>query len=129
MTAPVTYVRFVVSGLNENPYWSTGVITKARELRDADALEPYEVERLNEVFDWFNTHLPCPPFKEKRGAAEWTEDAVAWFKDEAREPIGHMWEIVAILRQHRVPVRLFQSTNPGQIGHSYGIQIVSGTPS
>jgi hypothetical protein len=128
MNSPATYVRFVVARQDEDPYWETGIFTAARLLRDDGKLEPYEVDRLNEVYDWFRSHVPCPPFRAKRESKEWSADAVAWFKDEATEPIGMMWEIVAILKEHGVPVRFFRSTAPGPIVYSDDVQIVAETP-
>jgi len=128
MRSPVTFVRFVVARQDEDPFWETGIFTLARKLRDYGKLEPHEVERLNDVYAWFNSHVPCPPFKAMRESEEWSADAVAWFKDEAAEPIGRMWEIVAILKEHGVPVRFFRSTAPGPIVYSDDVQIVAETP-
>jgi hypothetical protein len=122
------YVRFVAGAPAENPYWSTGVVTTARILRDERKLESYEVERLEEIYVWFNEHLPCPPFKEKRTSGEWTADAVAWFRDDAREAISQMWEIVALLKEHGISVRFFQSESPGMIVYADDFQVVAETP-
>ena len=76
------FVRFVVGTEAENAFWLTGVFTIAREMRDRGELYDYEARWLEEVFDWLNTHLPCPPFREKRRSDEWTEEAVSWFRDD-----------------------------------------------
>lgn len=128
MIPPVKFVRFVVARQDEDPYWTTGVFTVARELRDAGTLEPHQTERLNEGFAWFNAHVPCPPFKEMRGTQEWSPDAVAWFREEATEEIRRMWDIVAILKEHGIPVRFFRSSAPGRIVYSDDVQIVAETP-
>ena len=75
------FVRFVVGTDAENAAWLTGIITEARLLRDAGELYDYESERLEAAYDWFNEHLPCPPFEKKLRTGEWTRDAVAWFRD------------------------------------------------
>src|SRR3954447_5147692 len=100
------FVRFVVGADVENAAWLTGVITEARILRDEGHLYRYESDLLEEAFAWLNEHLPCPPFGEKLRSGEWTRDAVCWFRAEARGPVGRLWDIVAILKEYGVPVRL-----------------------
>lgn len=128
MPEGLTYVRFVVGDAAANPFWMTGVITEARILRDEGKLEHYEAVHVQQIFDWFNEHLPCPPFSAKLQSGEWTEDAVAWFKSTAREPINRMWDIVAILKEHGVAVRFFRSESPGEIVYSDEFQVVAETP-
>jgi hypothetical protein len=122
------FVRFVVGADAENAVWLTGVISEARLLRDAGELYDYESERLEDIYDWFNEHLPCPPFQRKLCSGEWTRDAVAWFRAEAGEPIRRMWDIVAILREHGVPVRMVTTKKPGKILYEDDYQVVAETP-
>jgi hypothetical protein len=122
------FVRFVVGADAENASWLTGVITEARILRDDGELFRYESELLREVFDWLNEHLPCPPFQAKLRSGEWTADAVSWFRADAKGPLGRIWDIVAILREHGVPVRLVTTDKPGKIVYSDQYQIVAETP-
>ncbi len=122
------FVRFVVGADDENEAWLTGVITSARLLRDEGSLFSYESELLEEVFDWFNEHLPCPPFDQKLKSGEWTLDTVSWFRADAGEPLRRIWDIVAILRAHGVPVRLATTEKPGKIVYSDAYQVVTQTP-
>ena len=122
------FVRFVVGSDAENAAWLTGVITEARLLRDAGELYDYESERLEAIYDWFKEHLPCPPFQSKLRAGEWTREAVAWFRAEAGEPIRQIWDLVAILREHGVPVRMITTEKPGKIVYEDDYQVVAETP-
>jgi hypothetical protein len=122
------YVRFVVGTDAEDAFWLTGVLTSARIVRDEGELYAYEVDLLNTVYDWFNEHLPCPPFAEKLRSGEWTHDAVSWFRANAGEPLSRAWDIIAILREHGTPVRMVTSSRPGQIVYSDRYQIVAETP-
>jgi hypothetical protein len=88
----------------------------------------YESEWLEEIFEWFNEHLPCPPFQEKLRSGEWTADAVSWFRAYAKEPLRRIWDIIALLREHGVPVRLVTTKKPGKIVYSDEYQIVAETP-
>jgi hypothetical protein len=122
------YVRFVVGTDAENPAWLTGVITMARLLCDEGELHDYESEWLEEIFEWFNHHLPCPPFQKKLRSGEWTRDAVSWFRADAKEPLKRIWDLVAILEEHGVAVRLITSERPGKIVYEDEFQVVAETP-
>jgi hypothetical protein len=89
-------------------------------LRDRGELYEYEVSRLEEAYLWLNANLPCPPFK----SANWPRDAVAWFKDEAGQPLEQMWEIASLLREHGIPVRMLRSAHPGKILYEDSFQVV-----
>jgi hypothetical protein len=122
------FIRFVVGTEQDNPYLSTGVFTIARILRDDGELQPYAVEIVNEVFEWFNESIPCPPFTENIKSGEWTEDAVAWFKTDATQAINRMWDIISVLKEHDQPVRFLQTETPGKIVYEDQFQIVAETP-
>jgi hypothetical protein len=122
------FVRFVIGTDAENAAWLTGAITAARLLDDQGELYRHESEQLEEIFDWFNEHLPCPPFRARLRSGEWTRDAVSWFRAEAQEPIRRFWEVVAILKEHGVPVRLVTTDKPGEIVYQDRYQIVAETP-
>lgn len=122
------YIRFVVAGDSDNPWRATGVITEARILRDKGKLESYEVDVVEAAFEWFNLHLPCPPFRENHESGAWTKDAVAWFLPEAKEAIASMWDLVAILKEYGVPVQIFRSQHCGEIVYRDNYQVVAETP-
>lgn len=122
------YVRFVVGAAAEDANSLTGVITMARILRDEGQVHEYEAAVLNEAFAWFNEHLPCPPFKEKLRTGEWTRDAVSWFRAESKEAIGRLWDIVAVLKEHGVQVRILTTEKPGTIDYKDKYQVVAETP-
>ena len=122
------YVRFVAGTDDENAFWLDGVITVAQGLHDQGELYGHESEWLEEVFDWFNDHLPCPPFRQRLRSGAWTRDAVCWFRPDAGEPLRHIWDIVAILREHGTPVRLVTTHKPGKIVYADAYQVVAETP-
>jgi len=122
------YLRFVQGADSEDARWLTGVITAARVLRDDARLEPHQIDVVNESFDWFNAHVPCPPFQEKLKSGKWSADAVAWFLPEATEAIQRMWELVAVLKDHGMPVRVVRTASPGLIIYRDEYQVVAETP-
>ena len=122
------YLRFVQGADSEDTRWLTGVITAARILRDRGNLDPHQVEVVDESFDWFNTHVPCPPFQENLKTGKWTVDAVAWFLPAATEAIQRMWQLVSVLKDHGIPVRVIRTASPGLIVYRDDYQVVAETP-
>jgi hypothetical protein len=115
-----TFIRFVVGSDREHHRDLTGVITEARFLRDEDRLTSEETARLEAAYAWLEEHLPVPPFS----ASDWPSDVVTWFKDDASDSIKRMWDLVALLREHDVPVRLLRSRNPGRVVYEDDFQVV-----
>jgi hypothetical protein len=122
------YLRFVEGADSEDSRWLTGIITAARILRDDGDLDEYQIEIVNATFDWLNEHIPCPPFSDSLDSGKWSEDAVAWFRPEARDAIQKMWDLVAVLKDHDVPIRVLRTENPGLIRYRDQFQIVTETP-
>jgi hypothetical protein len=114
------FVRFVVGSDGQHHKELTGVLTEARLLRDRGDLTAEEDARLGDVYAWFNDNVPVPPFSTGR----FPRDAVAWFKDNAREPVTRMWDVVALLREHGVEVRLLRSANPGRVVYEDSVQVL-----
>ena len=120
------FIRFVVGKRSQNPWWLTGVITIAKGIRHEMSVEDKKV--LSGIFKWYNENIPCPPFKEKIKAKEWTLDAVAWWRSTAKEPIRKLRELNSILRKHGLMVRMLQADYPGKIVYRDKYQVVAETP-
>ena len=114
------YLRFVVGGEDEHHNLLTGIIAESRLLRDKDVLTDYECENLENIYEWFNNNLPCPPFD----TAGWPRDAVSWFKDSAKDPIKKMRELSVLLDSHGLLVRTLRSERPGKVLYEDEYQIV-----
>jgi hypothetical protein len=120
MARRTNFLRFVAGGDGDDHRQLTGVLTEARFLRDAGALSFAEHDLLTQSYDWFNDHLPVPPFSRSR----WRRDVVCWFKGDATASISRMWDVVAILRAHGVPTRLLRSDHPGKVVYEDCFQVV-----
>jgi hypothetical protein len=115
------YVRFVVGRDGEDHRFLTGVITEARLLRDEGLLLPHETDWLEELFEWFNDNVPVPPYS----SSNWPDDVAAWFKtDDTTEIIRRIWDVIALLREHGLNVRILRSTKPGTIYYEDDCQVV-----
>lgn len=114
------FVRFVVGTDSENHRWLKGIINEALRLRDRGRLDPHQQACLDDAHVWLNTHLPVPPFSR----SDWGPNVVCWFKDTADPSIKKMWEIVALLKENDIAVRLLRSRNPGKIVYEDDFQVV-----
>lgn len=114
------FVRFVVGSDGQHHKELTGIFTEARFLRERGELTAEEDARLEDLYEWFEEHVPVPPFSTGR----FPRDAVAWFKDDAGEPVTKMWDIVALLREHGAEVRLLRSPNPGRVVYDDRVQVL-----
>ena len=114
------FVRFVVGSDGQRHKELTGIIAEARLLREQGELTVEEEDRLEAMYDWFNGHVPVPPFSEGR----FPSDAVAWFKHDAGEAVTKMWDVAALLREHGIGVRMLRSTNPGRVVYEDQVQVL-----
>jgi hypothetical protein len=114
------FLRFVVGSDGQHHKELTGIFTEARFLRERGGLTEEEETRLEALYEWFNAHVPVPPFS----SGTLPRDAVAWFKDDAGDAIARMWDIVALLHEHGVEVRLLRSTNPGRVVYDDQVQVL-----
>jgi len=115
------YVRFVFGTNREEPKTQAGVVASLRWLKESGVLPDYEVEHVDELFSWLNTHLPCPPFSRK----EWSPDAISWFKDSAQDMISKFRELISILEQYDQPVRMLTTDRPGMILYEDEYQVIA----
>ena len=126
------YLRFVVGTEADDPAWLTGPFSIARELRDEGELDYRdECDRsgLDQIFAWFNENLPnARPSDRNLRSGTWSPDAVAWFRSGAKECLGRIRDLIAILEEHGTPVRTITAKDPGKIVYSDKYQIVAETP-
>ena len=114
------FIRFFVGRQGEHHKALTGVIIEAQLPSERAELTQADHDRIEIVFAWFNEHVPAPPFS----SADWPTDVVAWFKDDARAAIWMIRDLVTLLEENGVPVRMLRSSNPGRILYEDEYQIV-----
>ncbi|MCJ8290906.1 MAG: hypothetical protein HRT58_15360 [Crocinitomicaceae bacterium] len=117
----MTYLRFVVGIDTESASRQDGLFTELIRLKNNNLLLEYQYEILDNTFKYFNDNLPVPPYKRKNLSKE----AVAWFKDSATDYIKRMWDLVAILEQNDVNVRILKTEKPGMIIYVDEFQVVA----
>jgi hypothetical protein len=121
------FLRFVTAEVHQESHEELGVFQAAYRLRDKDMLSEEEKDLLQEIHEWFNKNLEKPtrfttskpPYYRKR------QNGISWFKDSAREHIGKIREMVALLRRHDVPVRMIRAARPGYVVYEDDVQVVA----
>lgn len=118
------YIRFIYETVYDKGM-SCGPFTGVQELIEEGKLESYEIEWAKRIFEWFNEHLPCPPWK--REGYHWS--AVSWFKEEtAGEFISKIRELVSILKEHGISTKVMRTRQPGLVLYSDEYQVVAIAP-
>ncbi|WP_395746460.1 hypothetical protein [Prosthecobacter sp.] len=118
------YTRFIVCAARDRLQETSGVITELRLLKEAGNLTRDEYQRTEALFEWFNEHLPCPPFS----SSNWPRDAISWFKPAAQEHVEKMEEIIAILAAYDLSCRTLHTQDPGFIHYEDDFQVVASSP-
>jgi hypothetical protein len=121
------FLRFVTSDLDDESHQELGVFHAARDLRDSGLLSQHDEEILQEIRDWFNDNLDKPakftnakpPHYRKR------KNGISWFKPSAKEHIGKIRELIAILENHDISVRMIKTDRPGYVVYEDQFQIVA----
>jgi hypothetical protein len=121
------YLRFVVADIDEDSERALGVFDAVWNLRDAGRLYAHEEEQRDSTRWWFHENLEKPtrftaskrPFHRKKSKA------ISWFKDRASEHLARVRELVAILENHGVPVRMLKAQRVGYVVYEDECQVVA----
>jgi protoheme ferro-lyase len=121
------YIRFVVGELDDDSGNATGIFQAIYGLRDAGKLYAYEETILEELRQWFKTHLQIPDRFTASKPPHYRKQnkAISWFKDTAHEQVARIREIVAILENHGIPVRMIKADRVGYVVYEDDIQVVA----
>jgi len=121
------YVRFVVADIDKDSDKELGAFHAVRTLREGGELYQHEEAQHDQIRQWFNDNLEKPtrftaskpPFYRKQSKA------ISWFKDSAHEHIARVRDLVAILQQHGVSVRMLTTDRVGYVVYEDQYQIVA----
>ena len=121
------YLRFVVADSDEDSSKELGVFHAVRNLREGGKLYQHEEAQHDQIRQWFNENLERPirftaskpPFYRKQSKA------ISWFKDSAHEHIARVRDLVAILQQHGISVRMLKTDRVRYVVYEDEYQIVA----
>lgn len=115
------YIRFVIGSEGDDPREMHGPFTEAESLRKEGMLAAYEEEQVTKIFKKYNEELPCPPWS----SSDWPQDAISWFKVSAQGFVSQMYELVAILGEHGVQVRVLKAQSLFKVLYEDEFQVVA----
>jgi hypothetical protein len=113
------FLRLVVDQRHQRSALRQGVFVPAYRLLDGDTLLEEEHDRLDNVIDWFEEHLPLPDRSRLKPAA------IFWFKSSADRLFKPMWDLVAILKEHGYHVELIKTRRPGRVCYEDAFQVAA----
>ncbi len=113
------YLRFTTLKIDEDSKKPQGVFIAAHGLLESGDLSADEWKHLRGILDWYKANLPLPPktFTASR--------AIFWFRSSAAENIGRMWELVAILRAHDIPISVYKCRHLANISYRDELQVAA----
>jgi hypothetical protein len=117
-------IRFITTEIHGRSRVAAGIFVAAYRLRDSDKLPFYDHETLTEALRWFEFYLKRP-YRFSRTMRPRQPVAISWFKSTATDHISKIWEMVAVLENNEVPVRLIKTVTPGYIVYEDEHQIVA----
>jgi hypothetical protein len=120
------YLRFTVPGTVTRARVAPGPFRLASALCYRRGGDPDPVLlALRRELDWFNEWLPIPRrFSVVAKGRKWF-DGIRWFRDDAREMVGHAHVLAALLAECGVPIERSWTRDPGQILYRDAFQVVA----
>lgn len=120
------YLRFTVPGTVTRARVAPGPFRLASDLWwRGDRKHDPVLAALRRELDWFNQWLPVPRrFGVVSKGRRWS-DGICWFRDDAREMVGHAHTLAALLEACGVPVERNWTRHPGQILYRDRFQVVA----
>jgi hypothetical protein len=119
------FLRFVGPVRDEDSHRLTGVFQAAYRLRDRGSLSSGDEARLASLCRWFGANLPVPSRFSRSRRPRARGNAVCWFKRDAADHIGRVWEIGSLLENHGVVVRLLWTNRPGYLVYEDRYQVAA----
>lgn len=120
-----TFVRFVTGRLHKDSQFEEGIFVAAFRLRREGRLADYEEDLLRELFRWFHERLEKPAGLSRSTRPRRKRKAVSWLKSSAKEHLGRIREMAAILENHGMVVRMIKTERPGYIVYGDEFQITA----
>jgi hypothetical protein len=118
-------LRFVVLQRDIDSHVEQGLFNAAHELRCAGELAEYELELVEELFRWFNRHLPIPCRFARSRKSHAHKRAISWFKPTAQECIARMQVLASLLQEHGYPTQRLTTNRPGYVVYEDDYQVVA----
>ena len=119
------FIRFVTGTLDPRSGRRQGIFEAGGALRRSGGLSASDVERLDDLREWFIDHLPIPTRFSLSPRPHRKAQALSWFKDEATVYIGKMREYQRVLEEYDVRIEMLRTERPGYIVYEDQHQVVA----
>ena len=118
------FLRFVSWEVHREARVYAGIFCAAYRLRRARRLSRYEREALADLLGWFEENLEIPERFAMPAGKRW-KHGVCWFKHAAGEHLARAHQMVTILEDNGVYIRLFKARRVGTVIYEDKIQVVA----
>lgn len=118
------FIRFVSGEIDEDSHVSAGMFRAAEKLLDQVWLFDYEYETLMEPIFWFRRYL-TDPFDYRLEPTWLAARSICWFRSTAHEHVQRAWELVAVLEDHGIFMRMIKCEAPGYILYEDEAQVLA----
>jgi|KBSSwiStaDraftv2_1062776.scaffolds.fasta_scaffold151077_3 hypothetical protein len=118
------FIRFISSEIDEDSHVSAGLFCAAYKLIEEAWLPEYEYYALREPMNWFNKYLKNP-YRYRLKAPRLASQSLCWFRSDAKEHLRRAWEMVAILEDRDIFIRMIRSPYPGYILYEDDAQVLA----
>jgi hypothetical protein len=119
------FIRFVTGILDIRSGRRQGVFEAGGALRRSGRMSANDLERLDELRDWFVDNLPVPTRFSLSPRPHRKAQALSWFKDDAIIFIGRMREYQSVLESYDVRLDMLRTERPGYIVYEDDHQVVA----
>ena len=113
------YIRFQTALRCKMTARPLGIFYAAGHVKDSSLLPETTLDRLERALHWFNKNLKVPSLDDHA----WR--SIFWFRSEHQRLIANIWELVAIMREEGIAVRLCRTSSPGAIIYQDAHQIAA----
>jgi hypothetical protein len=114
----VRFVRLRTNLRGTDSAMPLGLFYALAELAESHQMDPWSMERAEEICCWFNKHLPVPRLELV------LKPAVFWLRGECCGMIQRLWELAIVLEEYAV-VELVHTTRPGWVRYEDEFQVAA----
>jgi hypothetical protein len=119
------FVRFVVQFRDEDSRRLAGIFGAAYSLRDRRQLDEEEQGALENLLQWFKSHLPVPErfSRSKRNRAR--PEAICWLKEGKGQHFDKLRDLATLLERHGISTRSLRTDRPGYVVYEDQYQVAA----
>jgi hypothetical protein len=118
-------IRFVIPRRDTVSHVEQGIFQAAHELCSQGCLADEDWQHVQDLFRWFNDHLPVPSRFSRSRRPQACKRAISWFKPTARECLKRLEALAAVLRRHGCAVERLTTERPGYVVYEDHDQVVA----